>query len=294
MEQLYSIGQVSKLKGVSPRMLRYYDKLGILVPSSVDEETGYRRYTLDQMVELDVIRMCIDAGIPLAELAAIQEEQPAKAAAYLLKEARARLAGRIEALERTKLSIDDYLAELDDERAMPRAGATGELPAGVAVALPWERQHFNGRTCLRSMTQLEKACRQRGLAPFLKRGFAFDVVEEQIWAFIEVASADRFSTESGSQPSTEDADIAPRTLTVLALPEGYFEGSEIKAAGITEAFGKGFAAALDLAEAPSLKATTAAHPASITLTERWGMGFGRSSSAVLLRAHEQRLVEQGT
>ena len=28
MEQLYTIGQVSKLKGVSPRMLRYYDQLG--------------------------------------------------------------------------------------------------------------------------------------------------------------------------------------------------------------------------------------------------------------------------
>lgn len=36
MEQLYTIGQVSKLKGVSPRMLRYYDQLGILVPKSVD------------------------------------------------------------------------------------------------------------------------------------------------------------------------------------------------------------------------------------------------------------------
>ena len=43
MEQLYTIGQVSKLKGVSPRMLRYYDQLGILVPKSVDAQTGYRR-----------------------------------------------------------------------------------------------------------------------------------------------------------------------------------------------------------------------------------------------------------
>ena len=57
-------------------MLRYYDQLGILVPKSVDAQTGYRRYTLDQMVEIDVIRMCVESGIPLAELAAIQEAYP--------------------------------------------------------------------------------------------------------------------------------------------------------------------------------------------------------------------------
>lgn len=283
MEQLYSIGQVSKLKGVSPRMLRYYDKLGILVPRSVDDETGYRRYTLDQMVELDVIRMCIDAGIPLAELAVMQEQQPARAAAYLLEEARAQLTARIGALERTRLSIDDYLAELGDERAMPRDNATGTLPSGMAVALPWKRGRFDGRAYLRSMTQLEEACRRRGLAPFLKRGVAFDVARQQAWAFIEVAPAEGLWDEPESQSAAEGADAGRPVPAVLALPEGRFEGSAIEGGGVTEAFEKGFAAALALVDAPppTLRA------ASITLTERWGAGLERGPSAVLLRAHEQ-------
>lgn len=286
MEQFYSIGQVSKLKGVSPRMLRYYDKLGILVPRSVDDETGYRRYTLDQMVELDVIRMCIDAGIPLAELAVMQEQQPARAAAYLLEEARARLTARIGALERTRLSIDDYLAELGDERAMPRCGAIGELPPGMAVALPWKGRRFDGRAYLRSMTQLEETCRQRGLAPFLKRGIAFDVAKQRSWAFIEVAPAAGLLSEPEDQSAAAATDAASPAPTILALPEGRFEGSEIEGGGVTEVFEKGFAAALALAEAPS--ATLRA--ASITLTERWGTGLEHGLSSILLRAHEQSLA----
>ena len=286
MEQLYSIGQVSKLKGVSPRMLRYYDKLGILVPRSVDDETGYRRYTLDQMVELDVIRMCIDAGIPLAELAVMQEQQPARAAAYLLEEARARLTARIGALERTRLSIDDYLAELGDERTMPRNSTPSTLPPGMAVAQPWKRRHFDGRAYLRSMTQLEEACRQRELAPFLKRGIAFDIAKQQAWAFIEVAPSEGLWAESKDQSAAMEADAAQPAPTILTLPEGRFEGSEIEGGGVTEAFEKGFAAALALIDAPPPNPQAA----SITLTEHWGAGLEHGPGAVLLRAHEQGVI----
>lgn len=270
MEQLYTVGQVSKLKGVSPRMLRYYDKLGILVPRSVDPETGYRRYTLDQMIELDVIRMCIDAGIPLSELATIQAQAPEKAAVNLLTEAQAKLTSRINALERTKLSIDDYLAELGDDRAFPAAGKAGSLPPGVAVALPWELPRFDAKTYLRLMTELEHVCREAELAPFLKRGIAFDVAGKRAWAFIEVASVDGLGEES---------DVLP-----FVLPEGRFAGTEIIGASFVEAFDKGFAAAWSLLEITSLQAST---PASITLTERWGSAIDQGQCTILLRAHDR-------
>lgn len=39
------IGDFSKLSRVSIRMLRHYDKIGLLIPESVDESTGYRYYS---------------------------------------------------------------------------------------------------------------------------------------------------------------------------------------------------------------------------------------------------------
>lgn len=276
MEQLYTIGQASKLKGVSPRMLRYYDQLGILVPKSVDAQTGYRRYTLDQMVEIDVIRMCVESGIPLAELAAIQERDPKQAPLNLLVEAQSRLAARIESLGRVKRSIDDYLAELADGRSMPRDGEGGSMPSGVAVALLWERSRFDAGTYLRAMTELEGVCRQRGLATFLRRGMAFDAVAGGVHVFIEVASAWGLGVGAG--------------VTVLTLPEGPFQGAVIEAGDVAEAFGAGYLAATAAVEAAGRDASA---PACVTLTERWGSGLGEGGCSVLVRSHERPLEVHG-
>lgn len=47
---MLSIGEFARFAGVSVRMLRHYDALGLLQPASVDPVTGYRRYAPDQLV----------------------------------------------------------------------------------------------------------------------------------------------------------------------------------------------------------------------------------------------------
>ena len=68
MNQYLSIGKVSKLKNVSIKSLRYYDKIGILRPAFVNAETNYRYYTEEQLYLLDAITLCIKLGIPLKDL----------------------------------------------------------------------------------------------------------------------------------------------------------------------------------------------------------------------------------
>ena len=40
MKELYTIGEVSKLIGISSQTLRYYDKIGVVKPAFVNEATG--------------------------------------------------------------------------------------------------------------------------------------------------------------------------------------------------------------------------------------------------------------
>ena len=56
MNQYLSIGKVSKMKNVSIKSLRYYDKIGILKPAFVNAETNYRYYTEEQLYLLDAVR----------------------------------------------------------------------------------------------------------------------------------------------------------------------------------------------------------------------------------------------
>lgn len=68
MDNLFSIGEVSKIKDITIKALRYYHKVGILVPSYIDEETGYRYYSIDQFVYIDIIKGCRALGTSIAEL----------------------------------------------------------------------------------------------------------------------------------------------------------------------------------------------------------------------------------
>lgn len=68
MKEYFSVGEVCKLKDISVGSLRYYEELGVLIPVYVNQSNGYRYYSHQQMLHLDVIITCIDLDIPLKEV----------------------------------------------------------------------------------------------------------------------------------------------------------------------------------------------------------------------------------
>jgi DNA-binding transcriptional MerR regulator len=65
---LFRIGEFSHIGRVSTRLLRYYDKLGLLTPDFVDPQTGYRFYTADQLPRLNRILALKEMGMRLDEI----------------------------------------------------------------------------------------------------------------------------------------------------------------------------------------------------------------------------------
>ncbi|MCT1403721.1 helix-turn-helix domain-containing protein [Paenibacillus sp. p3-SID867] len=68
MRTIFSIGETAKINNVSIQALRHYDKIGLLKPSYVNKDSGYRYYTLDQFIYLDIIKYAKIFGIPLKEV----------------------------------------------------------------------------------------------------------------------------------------------------------------------------------------------------------------------------------
>lgn len=88
MKRYYSIGEVSNIKGVGIKSLRYYDRIGVMKPAYVNPETGYRYYTLQQIFELDIISFCIELGIPLKQYKEYFDEQGQLHVEKLLQDSR--------------------------------------------------------------------------------------------------------------------------------------------------------------------------------------------------------------
>lgn len=71
MKQYYTIGETSKLLGVTTQTLRHYEKIGILEPKHTSEETGYRYYEFKQFHIIDRIKYLQHLGLSLAEIGSI-------------------------------------------------------------------------------------------------------------------------------------------------------------------------------------------------------------------------------
>ena len=67
-EELISIGQMSQRSGLTVKALRYYDRVGLLVPARVDDATGFRFYDPDQIPTARVVRRLRSIDLPLEDI----------------------------------------------------------------------------------------------------------------------------------------------------------------------------------------------------------------------------------
>ena len=77
-DALMRIGEVAAFFNVSVKALRVYEKMGILNPVKVDEKTGYRYYTAEQVKQLDAVLELRELGFSLAEIQKLLEKGVSK------------------------------------------------------------------------------------------------------------------------------------------------------------------------------------------------------------------------
>ena len=69
-EELFKIGEVSKILGITRKAILVYEEMGLLTPAYRDEESGYRYYSADNMTQIRSIRSLQSLGLSLKEVAA--------------------------------------------------------------------------------------------------------------------------------------------------------------------------------------------------------------------------------
>ena len=120
MRDRLKIGEFSALGHVSVRMLRHYEKLGLLEPAETDTFTSYRYYTLDQLPRLNRIIALKELGFSLEQVGDILSRNPtAEEMRALLNERRAMLAAEIEQGSRRLNQVDIRLAQIEREGIPP-------------------------------------------------------------------------------------------------------------------------------------------------------------------------------
>ena len=65
---MYKIGEFSKIVDIPVRTLRFYDEYGVLQPSEIDNFTGYRYYTDENILECELIKLLKSVNFTLEEI----------------------------------------------------------------------------------------------------------------------------------------------------------------------------------------------------------------------------------
>lgn len=113
---MFKIGDFSKLTRVSIRMLRYYDKMGLFKPASIDSFTGYRHYSATQIRKLNLIVSLRDMGFSVADIAIAINEQSDEGLRALLEQKRHEVEDNIHAEKKKLGKINSALNNINKER----------------------------------------------------------------------------------------------------------------------------------------------------------------------------------
>ena len=248
---LLSIGEVSKLKGVSIKALRYYERIGVFLPAHVDAHSGYRYYSLNQLFDLDVILTCIDLGIPLKELLDYRTHDGSLDLSRLLERSRAIALDNIRRAESTLRQIDTGLEEIHiQERLRHRPGPYRRAwPDLNVITVPWTETGFTATTYIKAMTELYAAAEASGATPLFFQGMLLDYDGD----------------ETICRPYVEvDRIVAP---DMERIPGGIFEGIRVEGPSPTACFNSAF----DYARQ---------RPGSYCVTEIWDAKLPNDSYAV--------------
>ena len=125
------IGDFSRATHMSIKTLRHYHRVGLLDPADVDQFTGHRRYTTEQIPAAQVIRRFRELDMPIEEIRSILAAPDVPSRNQLIA---AHLSRLEEGLARTQNAVASLHDLLDHPHRPARAGISHRLVAGPPSA----------------------------------------------------------------------------------------------------------------------------------------------------------------
>ena len=122
MESL-PIGKMAALNHITVQTLRHYDKIGLLKPLHVDEETGYRYYDIKQSAILDMIQYMKSLGMSLEQIREQFRKEDIEEIQDILRKQSRNIDNEIGRLHQMKRGVEACIRSYGRYLRMPDEGA---------------------------------------------------------------------------------------------------------------------------------------------------------------------------
>lgn len=112
--ELFQIGDVANMFHLSVGTLRHYEKIGLLQPEYIDEETGYRYYSTRQFEILNTIRYLRVLDMPLPQIADFLKNRDIDKMRSMLRQQKETVIRKQKDLQIIERKINNRLEQLDN------------------------------------------------------------------------------------------------------------------------------------------------------------------------------------
>lgn len=172
MKNYFLISEFAKLRGININSLRYYEKLGILKPAYIDEKTGYRYYSAEQLTLLNKIILCIQLGISLKEMATYIDENGNLQSQKLLERGKIVAQKRIEEMQNNLNYIETSLRNIKENKEF--VGKEGlyfrKVEARKVITTDFYGSQTDVKQIISEVSKLYMHAQKKGYFPILPAG----------------------------------------------------------------------------------------------------------------------------
>lgn len=177
-EEYFSIGEVSQIKGITIKAMRFYDRIGLIKPYYVDPSNQYRYYHAKQFIYFDIIKAARSMDIsPNALIPFFKNKDSSGLMDYLALHKELTLQ-KIRDMENVVKGIDQVIKTIDiakttDEKKIYRR----QLPDRHIIITPFDIS-MNQETVMNAYSQLDITINNRRLINTYESGILFSKDED--------------------------------------------------------------------------------------------------------------------
>ncbi len=138
-KKLLSIGEISRLKGITKKALRFYERIGLLKPAYVNPSNNYRYYSIEQFVAIDIIKAMRVIDISPLEIRSVFRHRDTLRLLGFLDVQKEEAARKIEDLRRINRLIEGVQRTIRESIAAAghRGVYTRDIPPRRILTLPF-------------------------------------------------------------------------------------------------------------------------------------------------------------
>ena len=132
---MYKIGEFSKLSFVTVQALRHYDEIGLLKPAKLEQLTGYRYYSADQLPRIQYILALKNLGLSLDDISMLVNDNLSfedMRKLFILK--RIELQQRVKAEQQRLTQVEKFLQQIEDNGNLPKHQVTLKKIEPIIIA----------------------------------------------------------------------------------------------------------------------------------------------------------------